>query len=80
MNRKLVAAIGTGIVAYGAWKRYRNNSSRLAGAGGMTQAGSREDLVNEESFESFPASDPPSHTGTTGAHTSGQRIGIDRHR
>ena len=79
MNRKLVAAIGTGIVAYGAWKRYRSNS-RLAGAGGMTQAGSRDDLVTEESFESFPASDPPSHTGTTGAHTTGQRIGIDRHR
>lgn len=76
MNRKLVAAIGTGIVAYGAWKRYRGRSARLAGAGGMTQAGLRDDLVNESSFESFPASDPPSHTGTT----TSPRAGIDRHR
>jgi hypothetical protein len=75
MNRKLVAAIGTGIVAYGAWRKYRGQS-RLAAAGGMTQAGSREDFVNESSFESFPASDPPSHTGTT----TSPRAGIDRHR
>jgi hypothetical protein len=80
MNRKLVAAIGTGLAAY-AYSRYRRGrSTRLAGAGGMTQAGSRDDLVNEASFESFPASDPPAHTGTTGAHTTGQRLGIDRRR
>ena len=72
MNRKLVTVIGTGLVAYGAWKRYRSNSNLRAS--GLTQAGTR-DQVGDASFDSFPASDPPSQTSVTGP-----RLGIDRHR
>ena len=74
MNRKLVAAIGTGIVAYGAWKRYRSGRQDSDRASGLTQAGGR-DQVSEASFESFPASDPPAFGGVTGP-----RVGIDRRR
>ena len=72
MNRKMLAAIGTGIVAYGAWKKYQSGRSQRLHTSGLTQAGSR-DRIDEASYESFPASDAPSWSGATAP-------GIDRHR
>jgi len=36
------------------------------GAGGQRRAAAEEERIDEEGRESFPASDPPSHTGITG--------------
>jgi len=68
MNRKWIAAIGAGMAAYGTWKTLQKRR-QLQGAGhtsGMTQAAGERDEVYEASVESFPASDPPAHTVTTG--------------
>jgi hypothetical protein len=67
MNRKWIAAIGAGLAAFGVWKtlRMRRRSNAYGKTSGLTQAGERDE-VYEASVESFPASDPPSHTVTTG--------------
>jgi hypothetical protein len=55
--------LGLGLAA--AWLAVRGvRAGRRATGGGTTQ---REDLPEVESEDSFPASDPPSHTPTTGA-------------
>ena len=69
MDKRMTATmIGAGIAAYGAWRAIRAWQSRGQDhhtTGGLTQAGERDDEM-EASEESFPASDPPARTVTTG--------------
>jgi len=62
MDRRVTAlALGAGVAAYVAWRLVRAWK-----AGEFGQAHEEFDPVELASDDSFPASDPPSHTVTTG--------------
>ena len=65
MDRRVTAlALGAGVAAYVAWRLVR---AWKAGESGQAQE--EFDPVELASDDSFPASDPPSHTVTTGPLT-----------
>ena len=64
MDRKLTAlALGAGVAAFVTWRLVR---AWRAGELSFGRADEEMDAVELASDDSFPASDPPSHTVTTG--------------
>ena len=68
MNRKAAWALAIAastLAAYGMWRR-RQSASQTMPASGERDA---DAAIDEASEDSFPASDPPSHTATSGVRS-----------
>lgn len=71
MNRKSAWAVtiaASSLAAYGVWRAGRRIISG-ATAGTAAPVRSADETIDEASEDSFPASDPPSYTATSGTKT-----------
>ena len=71
MTRKwAMAVMGAVVAAYATWKAVRQlNAAKRNGLALPERARTDEQIVDEASDESFPASDPPAHMVTVGPVT-----------